>query len=409
MLLVILIGGFLWWKKQQAKPEYDIHTAKPETLISTVDVSGIVESERKVTLKAAVAAQVAKRLVLENQRQGAGAPLLALDNSQYQLQADQARVQKVTSESQARTELALAQKALNSAQTQSRYNQVNLNNQWQKAEETLFFLKREQERNARLYQQKVVSNQAFQQNKQQVDQAILDLKNAKNRLDQATANAPEVINARQRVTQAEQALKTAQQQGQINVALPENNLRQSRVVAPFSGSVTRWLVNRGDYATPGTSLAEFQDLKDVRLILPLNELDVPRVQVGALVEITFDAYPDHPYQGSVVRMSMASTGNTENVQSYPIYVWFNNTDAKIKPGMSGDAQITATRKENVLAVPLSAVERKDNKFWIKILTAEDKVEEREIEVGLSTLDSIEITKGLKTGENVILGTKKEET
>ena len=335
------------------------------------------------------------------------APLLALDNSQYQLQLNQARVQKVTSEAQARTELALAQKALESAITQARYNQVNLNNQWQKAEESLFFLKREQERSARLVQQKVISNQTFQQSQQQVDQAILDLKNAKNRLEQATQNRPEVISARQRVTQAELALKTAQQQGQVNVDLPENNLRQSRVLAPFAGSVTRWLVNRGDYATPGTPLAEFQDLRDLRLVLPLNELDVPRVKVGAPVEIIFDAYPDQPYQGSVVSMSMASTESTDSVQSYPIRVWFNNEALRIKPGMSGDAQITATRKANVLAVPLSAIERQENTFQLKVLNAENKVEEREVEVGLSTLDSIEITKGLKAGERVILGPKKD--
>lgn len=407
LFLVLIIGGLGWWKQRQAPPEYNTLTAQADTLISTVDVSGFVDSERKVTLKAAVAAQVSKRLALENQRQAAGAPLLALDNSQYQLQADQARVQKVTSEAQARTELSLAQKNLSSTLTQSQYNQVNLSNQWQKAEENLYFLKREQERNARLFQQNVISKQTFEQNKQQVDQALLDLKNARNRLDQATANAPEVISARQRVVQAEQALKVAQQQGQINLALPENNLRQSRVVAPFVGSVTRWLVNRGDYATPGTPLAEFQDLNDVRLILPLNELDVPRVQIGASVEIIFDAYPDTPYQGSVVAISMASI-STESMQSYPIRVWFANPDNKIKPGMSGDAQITATRKDNVLAVPLNAVERKEKGFIIKILTPENKVEERSIEVGLSTLDSIEITQGLKAGEKVVLGTKKDE-
>ena len=407
LFVIVGVGGFWWWSERQTPPEYNTLTLKPETLISTVDVSGVVESERKVTLKAGVTAQVEKRLVLENLRQAMHAPLLALDNSQYQLQLNQARVQKVTSEAQARTELALAQKALESAITQARYNQVNLNNQWQKAEESLFFLKREQERSARLVQQKVISNQTFQQSQQQVDQAILDLKNAKNRLEQATQNRPEVISARQRVTQAELALKTAQQQGQDNVDLPENNLRQSRVLAPFAGSVTRWLVNRGDYATPGTPLAEFQDLRDLRLVLPLNELDVPRVKVGAPVEIIFDAYPDQPYQGSVVSMSMASTESTDSVQSYPIRVWFNNEALRIKPGMSGDAQITATRKANVLAVPLSAIERQENTFQLKVLNAENKVEEREVEVGLSTLDSIEITKGLKAGERVILGPKKD--
>lgn len=404
-LLILLGVGGAWYWSHPDSPDYDTLVMKPQTLVSTVDVSGIVESERKVTLKAAVSTQIAGRRVTENQRVAQGTPLLAIDNANYRLQVDQAQVQRNTSESQAQTELKLARQALETAQTQARYNQVNLNNQWQKAEENLFFLQREQARNARLYQQKVIPAQTYQQAQQQLEQARLDVQNAKNRLEQAIQNNPEIVNARQRVTQAQTALDIAQKQGRINVALPQENLRQSQVLAPFTGSVTRWLVNRGDYAAPATPLAEFQDLQDVRLVLGLNELDLPRVRKGATVQITFDAYPDTPYTGSVVAISEASVSDNESVQTYPARVWFANPGFKIKPGMSGDAQIQATRKSDVLAVPLSAVERKDDAFKVKVLTADQKVEERTVQVGLSTLEQIEITEGLQAGDQVILGLK----
>ncbi len=407
-LFVVLGVGAAWYASQPHAPAYDTLTLQPETLVSTVDVSGTVESERKVTLKANVSLQIGGRRVQENQRVAQGTPLLALDNANYRLQVNQAQVQLQTSESQALTELQTAQKALDTALTQARYNQVNLSNQWQKAEENLFFLERELKRQARLYQQKVIPAQTYQQSKQQLEQARLDLQNAKNRLDQATQNHPEVVTARQRVEQAQTALTVARATGAANVALPRETLRQSQVLAPFAGSVTRWLVNRGDSAAPATPLAEFQDLQDLRLVLGLNELDLPKVHKGASVEIVFDAYPETPYTGSVVAMSEASVNDANNVQTYPIRVWFSNPGFKVKPGMSGDAKITATQKSGVLAVPLGAIERKDKNFVVKVLTADNTVEERTVQVGISTLDKIEITSGLKPGEKVVLGVASGE-
>lgn len=400
---VVLGVGAAWYSSQPHAPAYETLTLQPETLVSTVDVSGIVESERKVTLKANVSLQIGGRRVQENQRVAQGTPLLSLDNANYRLQVNQAQVQRDTSEKQALTELTTAQKALETALTQARYNQVNLSNQWQKAEENLYFLQRELERQQRLYQQKVIPAQSYQQSQQQLQQARLDLQNAKNRLEQATQNHPEVVTARQRVTQAQTALTVARQQGVVNVALPQETLRQSQVVAPFAGAVTRWLVNRGDSAAPATPLAEFQDLQDLRLVLGLNELDVPKVRPGAAVEVLFDAYPEQPFTGSVVAMSQASVSDSNNVQTYPIRVWFANPGFKIKPGMSGDAKITATRKTGVLAVPLGAIERKDDKFVVQVLSAEQTAEERVVKVGISTLEKIEVTEGLKAGEQVILG------
>lgn len=400
---VVLGVGGAWYASQPHAPAYETLILKPETLVSTVDVSGAVESERKVTLKANVSLQIGGRRVQENQRVPQGTALLALDNANYRLQVNQAQVQRETSEQQALTELSTAQKALDTALTQARYNQVNLSNQWQKAEENLFFLQRELDRQQRLYQQKVIPAQNFQQSQQQLQQARLDLQNAKNRLDQATQNHPEVVTARQRVAQAQTALTVARQQGVVNVALPRETLRQSQVVAPFAGAVTRWLVNRGDSAAPATPLAEFQDLQDLRLILGLNELDVPKVRKGAPVEIVFDAYPEQVFTGSVVAMSEASVSDSNNVQTYPIRVWFANPDFKIKPGMSGDAKITATRKAGVLAVPLGAIERKDDTFVVKVLGENKDAEERVVKVGISTLEKIEVTEGLQAGDAVILG------
>ncbi len=409
-IVFVLLGvaAFLGWNRQGVTA-YETLTLTPETLVSTVDVSGVVESERKVTLKASVATQILGRSVPENKRVPRGTRLLQVNNSTYRIQLDQARTQRNTAIEQARVERNLAQTSLAEARVQAQNNLVNLRNQLQKAEESLFFLRQEKQRSERLYREKVISAQAYQQAQQQLDQALLDLTNAQSRLSQATESRPEVVQAQQRLTQALTALNTAQQQGVANVALPRENLRQSEVFAPFDGSITRWLVNRGDYAAPAAPLADFQDLQDLRLVLSLNELDFPRVKVGATVNITFDAYPDTPYQGSVSSMSQASIEGAENVQVYPIRVWFQNPELKIKPGMSGDAQITATRKENVLSVPLSAVERKDDNFYVKILDEQGEPQDRKVTLGLSTLDKIEITRGVKAGEKVVLGEATSET
>ncbi|MGV3524652.1 MAG: efflux RND transporter periplasmic adaptor subunit [Candidatus Sericytochromatia bacterium] len=400
VLVGVGVGGFFWYSRV-SQPNYLTLTLSPETLVETIDVSGVVESERQVNLKATGSGQVLRRAVLENRRVAAGQLLLELDGATPQLQLAQAQANAVASENQALTELETARKALAEAETQSSRSLINLSNQLQKAEENVFFLERELARSETLTREGVTTAQALAQQRQQLEQARRDLLTARNNLTTAQQSVPERVNAQNRIQQATTALANARRQGRASQALSQEAVRQTRLLAPFAGTVTIWQVQRGDYVAPGTPVAQFQDLRDIRLNLAVNELDFPRVRLQAPVSIRFDAYPDVEVQGSVVWRSEASTPDANKVQVFPVKVWFANPDQRLKPGMSGDAQITVARRERALAVPIGAVTRRDGQNWVKRLEAGKPVE-RPVKLGISTLEKVEVTAGLQAGDQIVL-------
>ena len=403
LVLLLAIGGGIKAYLKASEPPNTV-ALEPKTLTETINVSGVVQSERSVTLKASAAAKVLQRRVPENERVERGTPLLQLDTDVLRLQAEQARVNAQTSLNQAHQELDAAQHNYTQLGQRREGNLLTLRNQLQQAEETLFFVEREFQRVKQLRQEEVISPQSLEQQERQLVQARLQLSNARSSLHTAENSDPELIAARSRIQQAQTALNNAQKQGRANVNLANENLYQAAVSAPFDGSMSSWAVNQGDYLTPGTPLGVFQDLKDIRLNLAVNELDFPKIRRGAPVEIIFDAYPDKVFKGSVVWLSSASTSNNDNLQVFPVKVWFNNTEGAIKPGMSGDANIRVAQRENVLAVPLSAIQKREGKLFVSVYRNE-KIEDVDVQVGISTLDEVEITGGLKRGDALVVDSK----
>ncbi len=400
ILLIVLAIAAAWWFSQP-KVEPTTKTIQLEKLTETIDVSGVVLSEHDVMIKSEIAAAVRQRLVQINQRLAAGTPLLKLAESQQSLQVKQTQITGQGAIQQSQTDLNTARRALQEIEAQADRAVINLRNALQKAEENLFFVERELTRSKQLYREGVITSQNLAQQQQQVDQARLDLKSANNQLETAIANRPEVINARNRVSQAQTALSSASKQAKANQDLSQNALSQTLIRAPFAGSITQWEVNQGDYLAPGASVGRLQDLNDLRLQVTVNELDFPRIGLGAQVKVVFDAYPDITFLGSVVWKSQATVTGNENIQVFPIKIWFENKDQRIKPGMSGDAEIVARVREQVIAVPISAVERKDEAYFVKVYR-DGKTEEQAVTIGISTLDQVEILSGLNAGDQIIV-------
>jgi len=399
LIIAALIGaGLLWQRNSAQEPPHFL--VKRQDLKDRIDVSGAVFSERDVVLKAAVSAQVLGRLSAENQRVAVGTPLLRLDSATFGLQLQQARTNAQASLAQAQTELQTAQKALEDALRRKALNQQNVANQERKAQKNLDFQESEYLRQVRLAAEGIVTTQKLEQQKQTLDQARIELKGALDNLKTQMRDQTEISTTRSRIQQAQTALANARNQGQASIRLAEDSLSKSAILAPFNGTVARWQVNRGDYVTPGTPLARFLDTQDLRLTLNVNELDLPKVHIGSVVEIIFDAFPDQPYPGKIVWISVSSITNSENVQVFPVKVGFANPQGKVRPGMSADARITASERKQVLALPITSVQKKAGRFYVDLLQ-NGKTQSREVKLGLSTLESVEVLSGLQAGDKVL--------
>lgn len=399
LLICLVVGGFYSYARY-FKPKIATITVKRQNLQELIEVSGMVESEKDVVLKSLVSGQVLERLVPENQRVFEGTALARLDGSQYQLQLSQARVNMGATAAQARTEMGSARKTLQDALQRKQLNVRNLRNQENKVKHQLTFLERELKRLRQLEQAGVIPSQNLDNQRQQMEQARIELKTTHDNLLRSQAEEAEIVAARSRIDLSQTALQNALRQGQAATALAQDSVYKTSIRAPFNGSVSTWLVNRGDYVNPGTPVARLVDFDDLRLKLTVNELDLPKIKIKGVVEIIFDAYPNQSYQGYIDWISFASVLDKENVQSFPVKIRFKDQQQLIRPGMSGDARILVAEKKQVVAIPLSSVRKKGNDYVVDILR-DGQPQEVMIVPGISTLTHMEVKVGLKPGDLLV--------
>jgi len=92
----------------------------------------------------------------------------------------------------------------------------------------------------------------------------------------------------------------------------------------------------------------------MQIVLAVDEADIGQVKAGQSVSFTVDAFPDRQYRGEVQQVRLSAT-NTSNVITYPVVVRVDNGDGSLLPGMTANADIEVSRRDDVLLVPNAAL------------------------------------------------------
>lgn len=171
-----------------------------------------------------------------------------------------------------------------------------------------------------------------------------EMETAQAALKRAEAN---VANARAAIAQAQAQLKS-----------DETNVTKASIRSPIDGVVLARKVEPGQTVAASLQAPVLftiaEDLALMTLEVDVDEADVGRVHEGQNATFTVDAYPDRRYPSKVVRVDYGSQVK-ENVVSYRTVLSVDNADLSLRPGMTGTAEIIATRRENVLLVPNAAL------------------------------------------------------
>ena len=145
-------------------------------------------------------------------------------------------------------------------------------------------------------------------------------------------------------------------------------------------------------------------MSSLELDLSVDELDIKNVEIGQEVTITSDALDGKMYHGEVINVSI--NGTTEGgVTTYPVKIEVIDFDDELLPGMNVDAEIVTSKAENVLCVPISAVNR-GNTVYVKGEKTDEKDRAPEgyksvkVETGVFNDNLIEIVSGLSENDSV---------
>ena len=201
------------------------------------------------------------------------------------------------------------------------------------------------------------------------------------------------------------------QSAQLSASTAADSVDDYNIKSPISGTVIEKNFKAGDKvdgASSGT-LAVIYDLSYLKLEMAVAELDIGKVEVGQRVEITADALEGQTFEGVVDKVSINGT-TTNGFTNYPVTIIIEDY-GDLKPGMNVSAEIIGEEIPNALCIPVDAVDRgntvtvpgpgalnEDGTAVVDIT----KLETKEVTLGRSDDEYVEVTGGLEAGDVVLI-------
>ncbi len=282
--------------------------AYSDDISEVVSASGRIQPQTKVDITSEVSAQIISIFVKEGDLVERGQRLILLDTIQLQSDVSQARysMDEITS----RAEAAKAQFEID---------------------------KLESERQKKLYEQKLTSENAatnaqymFENSRANYQAMLAQVETARARLDKAN-----------------------------------DNLTKTLIKAPMPGVVTFLSVEAGEIAqaqtafTQGKTLMTIADLSVFEVEIDVDESEIAKILLGQKSKIKVDAFRDTSFEGSVVEIgnsaTVANAGSDNYTTSFRVKVRFDKAEVTFRPGMSATVDITTNKAENALLVPYAAL------------------------------------------------------
>lgn len=206
----------------------------------------------------------------------------------------------------------------------------------------------------------------------------------------------------------------------------QDRIRNAEIKAPVDGLFLRhsrwsWQNRRnterenGESVREGELLGTIPDLTALVVQAQIPESDVMRVKVGTPVTLNFEALGNLEIPGKVSMLAplaieretspggKITAGGQEltGERVFEIEVTLERQDARLKPGLTARARIEIARRENLLSLPLSAIQSNGGNHYV-VVQENGKHIQRPVQLGLISNDTVEIVSGLTAGERVLI-------
>lgn len=194
---------------------------------------------------------------------------------------------------------------------------------------------------------------------------------------------------------------------QLSMESTRDQLDSYTITSPIEGTVVDKQYKAGDTIEAGSVLCTIYDLSYLEMILSVDELDISQVHVGMEVRVTADAVEGKEYTGTVTKVSVAGT-TVDGTTTYPVTIRLEDAE-DLLPGMNVDAEILVESAENVLSIPVGAVERSDRVLITSTSPSAGNALDQaapegyvyvKVESGISDEDYVQILSGLQAGDTV---------
>jgi HlyD family secretion protein len=293
-------------------------------------------------------------------------------------------------------------------------------------------------RSQSLYKEELIARSDYDAAHASYDSAVAALKAAAAQVDQTRAAS-------------EQSRLTAEQARAV-LTHTQDVLRKTTYRAPIDGIVSYIAVRVGENVVPGIQNAEgsflmtISDMSVVTSEVKVDETDITNIRNGQPAEVTIDAIPGKTFMGHVTEVgelailrssgqaaTTQTTANTQEARDFKVVVTLDSPPDTLRPGLSSTAKIETAQKKAVLTIPIQALamrsqadldEAKQPNGNVTLAAAKPattaekteiqgvfvirgkKAEFVPVQTGITGTTDIEVSSGLKEGDQIVTGSYK---
>ncbi len=210
------------------------------------------------------------------------------------------------------------------------------------------------------------------------------------------------------------AREAAVARAEVGLRVAQRNLALGTLTAPFAATVAQVEMRVGEPAG-ATAFLTLVDLSSFHVDVPIDELDIAEVRLGQRVAISLDALPGQRIGGSVTSIAPQATRSEQGTTSYDVTVTLDQDSPGVRPGMTAVVEIITAEKTDALLVPRRAVRTEGGRSYVYVpnptlrpqpalpgQTAPPPGDRREVTIGLSNNEFVEVVSGLNPGDPVLV-------
>jgi len=172
--------------------------------------------------------------------------------------------------------------------------------------------------------------------------------------------------------------------------------------APFDGTAVAIYVSPGDTLGASQKVLYLADFRELRLDAQVTELDVPRVELGQDVRVTFDVYPGQLFSGKVLELPQQSI-NQNGMVYYRVVTSLDHGDTLVRLGMYATARVVIGERQDVLTMPAAAIRYNDmGETYASLRRNNGSIVEQLVEIGMNDGIVAEVLSGLRQGDTVMV-------
>ena len=184
-----------------------------------------------------------------------------------------------------------------------------------------------------------------------------------------------------------------------NFLLLKARLNNANILSPLNGVVIRRHVQAGTFSKAGIAIFTVADTSTLLAKAVVGEAQITELALGKSVNVKVDALKGQEFKGTITRLSPAASVPT---RTFTAEVSIPNPDGQIKVGMFANAEVVGQQRQNVLAIPESALVMREDQKTVFVATEENRVVQRVLKLGDAAGGWVEVFSGLKEGEKIVI-------